>query len=95
MSVELATPPELPSNPVELVALSPQYVSIFGSRYYLGLELTSFHRATATVEGAKIACVPDGDHSLTVTLHRPDDVPPEAAGEVVDGGARILARSVA
>lgn len=67
MSVELATPPELPQNPLELVALGPQHVSIFGSQHYLGMEVTSFHRATATVDGAKIYCVPDGDRSLTAT----------------------------
>lgn len=95
MSVELVTPPELPQSPLELVALSPQYVSIFGSHHYLGMEMTAFHRATATVKGARIVCTPDGDRSLTVTLHRPDEVPPEAAVGAADGGARILARSVA
>jgi hypothetical protein len=84
----------VPPNPIEILALEPCEVIIFGSKVFLGVEELHLPlaNATRTENGAKLTPV-KGHEGLVGRLHHPASYPAEAArAPGRSKGGRILVR---
>lgn len=90
-----AQPPET----FEVAILEPVYVSLFGSRLYLGTDHIALSAARVTEldrDDARLVPAGNEDGKLLATLVHPDLAPPEAAEpRAVAGFGRVLVREVA
>lgn len=85
---------DIPSNPIEVVALEAREVKIFGSMVFLGVEQLHFPlaNATSTEDGARLTPV-DGHEGMVGRLFSPAQVPAEAARPPGQSkGGRVLVR---
>jgi hypothetical protein len=86
-----------PPDTFEVAILEPVYVTLFGSRIYLGIDLIALSAArVAERDGDNARLVPVGhDGDLLATLQHPNDAPPEAAQpRAAAGYGRVLVREL-
>ncbi|HVQ57671.1 MAG TPA: hypothetical protein VMS60_02075 [Solirubrobacterales bacterium] len=84
----------VPPNPIEVLALEPLEVTIFGSEVFLGVEelRLPLANATPTEDGVRLTPV-DGHEGMVGHLHHPTRVPAEAARAPGQSkGGRVLVR---
>jgi len=88
---------DLPSDPVEVIALEARHATLFGAQVFLGVETHHLPLAIAvpTEDGADLTPV-EGHEQMSALLHRPSEYPAEAArlpGQA--SGGRVIYREPA